>query len=183
MGGIFSTSSHAKDDCVTSLNTGEGRDGEEKANWLVPRLSLTIEDALSQGARRFFAVIEDPGEFLSECVTEVIGLLYFNSSEAPKIDHLEVGIRSFRGVAYTFGDKRNKTIHFSSDYIAQISNDRLADEIKGVIVHGKCFLCVMSLATTINQALDLITPGLPGLQWYYLTYDCIDWLMILLFCL
>lgn len=100
-------------------------------------LRLEIRDLSEQGARDFLAHI-DVGTVLEDAVTSVLDLLYTPSSTLPTTRSVTLILRSMPGVAYTTGkdiDDDHKEIHFSTDYIAHITNGRKSDEMRGVIVH------------------------------------------------
>ena len=102
-----------------------------------PLLRLEIRDLSEQGARDFLSNING-GTVLEEAVSGVLDLLYHPNSTLPPTRSVTLILRSMPGVAYTTGkdlDDDHKEIHFSTDYIADISSERKQNEMLGVIRH------------------------------------------------
>jgi hypothetical protein len=77
---------------------------------------------------------------LEDAVNSVLSLLYYglDTKCIPLTRSVTLILESMGGVAYTTGkaiDDDHKEIHFSTDYISQISETRLKEEMQGVIVH------------------------------------------------
>ncbi|KAI9780182.1 MAG: hypothetical protein M1835_004550 [Candelina submexicana] len=102
-----------------------------------PVLRLKIRDLSSQGTRDFLEAVK-PGYVVEEAVQTVLRLLYTPSSNIPGTRSVTLVLRPMEGVAYTIGrdfDTDHKEIHFSTDYIKQITRKRKGPEITGVLVH------------------------------------------------
>ena len=102
-----------------------------------PLLRLDVRDLSDEGARRFLAHIDAPTA-LDDAVRSVIDLLYPPDSDIPQTRSVTLVLRSMDGVAYTTGkdiDHDHKEIHFSTDYIAQIADERKKEEMLGVLSH------------------------------------------------
>ncbi|KAL8740568.1 MAG: hypothetical protein Q9190_006751 [Brigantiaea leucoxantha] len=111
-----------------------------KPDYPIPKLRIECHDLNHKGAQIFFTnsvVTHD----LSAAVSTVLSTLYNASksnSHIPPTRSVTLILQSFDGVAYTTGndlDNDHKEIHFSLDYIAEISETRQHDEIQGVLVH------------------------------------------------
>ena len=108
-----------------------------KPNHPNPLLRLQINDLSSPGAQRFLNNIP-AGSILQSAVTHVLSLLYPTSTSWLPTRSVTLILESLHGVAYTTGmslDNDHKEIHLSTDYIASIAPERIADEITGVVVH------------------------------------------------
>ena len=116
-----------------------------KPSFPIPKLRLKVLDLTHPGTEVFFDN-NNPATALSEAVEVVLSTLY----EATKPDQqitptrsVTLILRSMGGVAYTTGsddDDNDKKIHFSLDYIHDVSKRSLQPglvgaEIQGVIVH------------------------------------------------
>ena len=105
-----------------------------------PKLRLDIYDLTHAGALRFQEYIQ-PVKVITDAVTTVLQSLYepfIGHLPHPPVRSISLILRPMGGVAYTTGtnlDDEHKEIHFSLDYIASISNERIRDEIIGVIIH------------------------------------------------
>ncbi|KAI9718584.1 MAG: hypothetical protein M1812_004035 [Candelaria pacifica] len=102
-----------------------------------PVLRLKIRDLSSEGTRDFLAAVK-PGYVVEEAVQTVLRLLYTPSSNIPGTRSVTLVLRPMEGVAYTTGrdfDHDHKEIHFSTDYIKQVAQERKQHEITGVLVH------------------------------------------------
>ncbi|KAF1811649.1 plant basic secretory protein [Eremomyces bilateralis CBS 781.70] len=102
-----------------------------------PLLRLELRDLSSPGAQRFLST-PNCGTLLSTCVSSVISHLYTRTCAVPPTRSVTLILRSMPGVAYTTGtdlDADHKEIHFSTDYIAGISEARIEAEICGVVCH------------------------------------------------
>lgn len=70
----------------------------------------------------------------------MLSLLYYGLDPncIPPTRSITLVLRAMGGVAYTTGldiDGDHKEIHFSTDYISQVSETRMKEEMQGVIVH------------------------------------------------
>lgn len=107
----------------------------------LPTLRLEIRDLTHPGAQDFLSsVIASTAQQFA--VRKVLELLYISpknpTTNVPGTRSVTLILRSMDGVAYTTGsdlDNDHKEIHFSLDYIKNIANARLADEILGVLTH------------------------------------------------
>ena len=105
-----------------------------------PKILLKVNDLAHAGALVFFSTT-NPVNVLSDSVTQVLQTLYEPEKSddlVPPTRSVTLVLRSMEGVAYTTGidiDQDHKEIHFSLDYIAQISKNRQREEITGVLVH------------------------------------------------
>ncbi|KAF2837236.1 plant basic secretory protein [Patellaria atrata CBS 101060] len=102
-----------------------------------PLLRLELRDLSHAGSRVFLSKI-DVSTVLEEAVGGVLHLLYSPHSVIPPTRSVTLVLRSMSGVAYTTGkdiDQDHKEIHFSTDYVAQISKERQRSEMLGVIRH------------------------------------------------
>ncbi|KAH0559796.1 hypothetical protein GP486_003684 [Trichoglossum hirsutum] len=101
------------------------------------RLVLKISDLSCQGARNLISTV-NVITTVEEAVGSVFRWLYTAESTVPGTRSVTLVLRSMGGIAYTTGkdiDDDHKEIHFSTDYIAKISPERMKDEILGVICH------------------------------------------------
>ncbi|KAI9868764.1 MAG: hypothetical protein M1813_004615 [Trichoglossum hirsutum] len=101
------------------------------------RLVLKISDLSCQGTRDFVSTV-NAITAVEEAVGCVFRWLYTAESRIPGTRSVTLVLRSKEGIAYTTGkdiDEDHKEIHFSTDYIAKISPERMKDEILGVICH------------------------------------------------
>ncbi|KZV83163.1 plant basic secretory protein [Exidia glandulosa HHB12029] len=108
-----------------------------KPAWPVPRLLFKVNDMDSPGARKFFKHV-NPSEALHAAVLDVFVWLYTAESVPRHVRSVTLILRSMDGVAYTTGsdlDEDHKEIHFSTDYIANVSDAQGTAELKGVITH------------------------------------------------
>ena len=116
--------------------------------WPMPKLKLTIEDLDHEGAEIFLTAVQ-PKVALREAVIASFKQLYTLETAPTQLvfsnlfDHyhyvqsvaqISLVLRSMEGVAYTFGSRTQKEIHFSLDYIKNLAK-RARDEIMGVLVH------------------------------------------------
>ncbi|KAF2713143.1 BSP-domain-containing protein, partial [Pleomassaria siparia CBS 279.74] len=104
-----------------------------------PLLRLELRDLSSAGSQAFLRLLH-ASYALEDAVNSVLRLLYtgLDTDCIPPTRSVTLILRSMDGVAYTTGkdlDDDHKEIHFSTDYISQISDTRLKEEMKGVIVH------------------------------------------------
>ncbi|KAA8910515.1 peptidase of plants and bacteria-domain-containing protein [Sphaerosporella brunnea] len=118
---------------ASSPSTGNRRyvDG-----WYMPRLDLHFEDLSTPGCRKFLAAAgADVDKLLTDAVVGVCKRLYGEPEKQPTHqESISLYIRPMSGVAYTAG-KKNKQIHFSTDYIASIPQERVEKEVLGVVRH------------------------------------------------
>lgn len=104
-----------------------------------PLLRLELRDLSSSGTRSFLRLLH-ASTALEDAVDHVLTLLY---TDLPvhcitPTRSVTLILKSMGGVAYTVGsdlDDDHKQIHFSTDYISQIPESRLKEEMMGVIVH------------------------------------------------
>ncbi|KAF9245913.1 hypothetical protein BU15DRAFT_40879 [Melanogaster broomeanus] len=101
--------------------------------WHIPNFLLRVEDLDHKGATIFFENIK-PREVLRLAVEASYTWLYTPLTAPKHVKSITLVLRSFEGVAYTFGSHTDKEIHLSLDYIAT-SASRARDEISGVLVH------------------------------------------------
>jgi hypothetical protein len=102
-----------------------------------PLLRLEFRDLSEEGTKIFLTVL-DCALVLENAVNAVISLLYTEASHIPPTRSICLILRSMPGVAYTTGldiDDDHKEIHFSTDYIAGIPEERREQEMLGVITH------------------------------------------------
>lgn len=107
----------------------------------LPKLRLEIRDVAHPGAKIFLSAINTT-DALTAAIRQLLRLLYASPSmpttTVPPTRSVTLVLRDMPGVAYTTGsdlDSDHKEIHFSLSYIANISPDRHAHEITGVLTH------------------------------------------------
>ena len=107
----------------------------------LPKFRLKVNDLSHAGAIRALTSL-DLSASISSSTLSVLKLLYHSPSNpnttAPPTRSVTFILRDMPGVAYTTGsdlDNDHKEIHCSLGYIANISQDRIADEIAGVVAH------------------------------------------------
>lgn len=108
-----------------------------KPTFPTPKLRLKIQDLNHPGAH-VFTSNSNISTALSAAVESVLAILYRSNVSIPPTRSVTLILRSMPGVAYTTGstlDEDHKEIHFSLDYISNISSKRQHDEIQGVLVH------------------------------------------------
>jgi hypothetical protein len=110
-------------------------------NFPNPTLRLEIRDLNHAGAQAFLSST-NASTALQKAVQSVLTTLYHSSSNPlthiPPTRSVTLILRSMPGVAYTTSmdlDVDHKEIHFSLDYIKQITPSRLNHEILGVLTH------------------------------------------------
>ncbi|KAK7465537.1 hypothetical protein VKT23_005511 [Stygiomarasmius scandens] len=113
----------------------------------MPNLHLRVQDLDHPGADLFFRLVGNGKATLKEGILQCTRGLYSpNYSLSPKITQITLTLRSFSGVAYTFGAPSNpfehKEIHFSLDHIVNThskfdgdKDKRTREEIQGVLTH------------------------------------------------
>ena len=104
---------------------------------ITPKLRLEIRDHAHPGAARFLTATTASAA-LQSAVDAVLTLLYDTSRNPTPTRSVTLVLRDKAGVAYTVGselDSDHKEIHFSLGYIARIKEERVRDEILGVLVH------------------------------------------------
>lgn len=113
----------------------------QKPTFALPKLRLEIRDLNHDGTQDFLTSVV-ASEAVATSVQSVLRLLYHTPDEptttVPTTRSVTLILRSMDGVAYTTGsdlDSDHKEIHFSLNYIHNISNERKADEIMGVLTH------------------------------------------------
>ncbi|KAG2354004.1 peptidase of plants and bacteria-domain-containing protein [Suillus spraguei] len=99
------------------------------STWKIPNFMLRVEDS-RPGASIFFECVK-PKEVFKLAVEASYTWLY-TPLMAPT--HITLVLRSFHGVAYTFGTHETKEINFSLDWIKSLEACS-QDEILGVLVH------------------------------------------------
>lgn len=104
-----------------------------------PLLRLELRDLSSSGSRAFLRLLH-ASTTLEEAVDTVLTLLYtdLKTDCIPPTRSVTLVLRSMSGVAYTTGldiDNDHKEIHFSTNYISQVSESRQKEEMQGVLVH------------------------------------------------
>ncbi|KAF1996634.1 BSP-domain-containing protein [Amniculicola lignicola CBS 123094] len=102
-------------------------------------LRLEIRDLSSPGASTFLRVLH-ASHALDSAVSTVLRLLYTDLDQKciPGTRSVTLVLRSMSGVAYTTGldiDSDHKEIHLSTDYISRVDQNRVKEEINGVLVH------------------------------------------------
>lgn len=114
---------------------------DPRSAFTLPKLRLEIRDLSHAGALRTLAAINF-AECAAACARDVLALLYVHPDESttnvPGTRSVTFVIRDMGGVAYTTGidlDRDHKEIHFSAPYIAGIPQERLREELCGVITH------------------------------------------------
>lgn len=113
----------------------------KKSAFVLPKLRLEIRDLNHDGTQDFLTSVV-ASEAVATSVQSVLRLLYHTPDEptttVPATRSVTLILRSMDGVAYTTGsdlDSDHKEIHFSLNYIHNISKERKADEIMGVLTH------------------------------------------------
>ena len=104
---------------------------------ITPKLRLEIRDLAHPGAARFLATIAS-SDAVQSAVSSVLLLLYETRENPTSTRSVTLVLREKAGVAYTVGtelDNDHKEIHFSLGYISRIKEERVRDEITGVLVH------------------------------------------------
>jgi len=101
-------------------------------SWHIPNLLLRIEDLNHQGAAIFLNNFHR--DILQSAVEASYTWLYTPLTAPTHVAKITLVLRSFEGVAYTFGSDTDKEIHLSLDYVAS-AVPRARDEITGVLVH------------------------------------------------
>ncbi|KAF2136780.1 uncharacterized protein K452DRAFT_292109 [Aplosporella prunicola CBS 121167] len=102
-----------------------------------PLLRLELRDLSHSGTTSFLTLL-DVSSVLDEAVAGVLNLLYTAHSHIPPIRSVTLILRPMHGVAYTTGkdiDSDHKEIHFSTDYITSVPQERRRREMLGVIRH------------------------------------------------
>ncbi|KAF2870730.1 peptidase of plants and bacteria-domain-containing protein [Massariosphaeria phaeospora] len=104
-----------------------------------PLLRLEFRDLSSAGSRAFLRLLH-ASTALEVAVDHVLRLLYSNLETQciPPTRSITLVLRSMPGVAYTTGldlDDDHKEIHFSTDYINGVPENRQKEEMLGVITH------------------------------------------------
>lgn len=102
-------------------------------HWHIPNFVLRVEDLDHEGASIFLDNVK-PKEALKLAVEASYAWLYTPLTAPRHVKTITLVLRSFDGIAYTFGTHVDKEIHLSLDYIAR-STPRAKDEIEGVLVH------------------------------------------------
>ncbi|KAK4057777.1 hypothetical protein OIO90_000996 [Microbotryomycetes sp. JL221] len=118
-----------------------------------PPLHLKCLDLSHKGSRRFFSRSISPYDALDVACQQVLRVLYpsrprnengassnvdATTFEAPAIRSITLHLAPFDGIAYTCGsdiDFLHKELHLSTKYLTDVDEDRVDDEIKGVMVH------------------------------------------------
>jgi len=104
--------------------------------WLIPRLSLKIEDLSNPGIEILLMNVK-PYQAMRNAVIQVLETLYTIQTQPKNIASITLVLRDFAGVAHTHGSAANdadKEIHFSTRHI-QASIGRAREEILGVLTH------------------------------------------------
>ncbi|KAF8140462.1 hypothetical protein EV363DRAFT_350156 [Boletus edulis] len=98
----------------------------------IPNFVLRIEDLNHQGAAIFLNNFHR--DILLSAVEASYTWLYTPLTAPTHVEKITLVLRSFEGVAYTFGSDTDKEIHLSLDYVVSAVS-RARDEITGVLVH------------------------------------------------
>ena len=106
----------------------------------LPAIHLRIHPITHEGAKSFTKNVPDIGSVLEDAVHTCWKHLYNNENHLlPRnVRSITLYVRPMDGVAYTTGswmDGENKEIHLSADYVKNQSQERVRDEIRGVLVH------------------------------------------------
>lgn len=114
---------------------------KEVVEFALPKLRLEIRDLMLPGTKAFLSAVV-PSVALEFAVRRSLDLLYVRpdcpTTKVPGVRSITLIIRSMDGVAYTTGsdlDDDHKEIHFSAEYINNVTASRKADEILGVLTH------------------------------------------------
>ncbi|KIJ53422.1 hypothetical protein M422DRAFT_775954 [Sphaerobolus stellatus SS14] len=105
-------------------------------SWIIPRLSIRIEDLANPGAAIFLKHIK-PYEAMRNAVIRVHEVLYTVQTQPRNVASVTLILRDFDGVAHTHssaGSEADKEIHFSTRHIKG-SESRAEHEILGVLLH------------------------------------------------
>jgi len=105
-----------------------------------PAIHLRIHPITDEGAEVFTKNVPDIGSVLKDSVRACWKFLYNDEKHLfpTNVRSITIFIRPMDGVAYTTGnwmDGDCKEIHFNSNYIRNLSSERVRDEIRGVLVH------------------------------------------------
>lgn len=118
-----------------------GAEGEDHAHFTPPKLRLEIRDLSHPGAKAYLTAV-NTADCLTTAVQNVLQWLYTSPSckttHVPPCRSVTLIVRDMPGVAYTTGselDNDHKEIHLSQQYVQQIKEDRLTDEVTGVLTH------------------------------------------------
>jgi hypothetical protein len=105
--------------------------------WCIPQLNVHLHDLSSAGCRRFLTACGgDVETLLTDAVVAVCKRLYETPEQQPKSQScISLHMRPMPGVAYTAGGDGEKQIHFSTEYIAGVKEERVREEVLGVIRH------------------------------------------------
>ena len=113
----------------------------ERHHFTPPKLRLEIRDLLHPGAKAFLTAV-NTSECLTTAVQNVLRLLYTSPSckttHIPPCRSVTLIVREMSGVAYTTGselDSDHKEIHLSQGYVKGIKEERLTEEVTGVLTH------------------------------------------------
>lgn len=127
-------------DSASSSEDQEALAGKD-LGFKLPKLRLEIRDLSHPGAKRFLDAV-NTSDCTANAVRNVLRLLYSSPScpttTVPPTRSITFILRDIGGVAYTKGsdlDNDHKEIHFSLGYISRLSEDRITDEITGVLTH------------------------------------------------
>ncbi|KAH7930494.1 plant basic secretory protein [Leucogyrophana mollusca] len=101
--------------------------------WVIPNFILKVEDLNHPGATIFFDNVK-PRQALEDAVTASYKWMYTQLTSPTHVKKITLVLRSFEGVAYTFGTHTDKEIHFSLDHIKN-SESHARNEILGVLTH------------------------------------------------
>jgi hypothetical protein len=126
---------------ASKLSKSDANSGSKHPAFALPKLRLEIRDLNHDGTQDFLQSVI-ASKAVSTAVQSVLSLLYDTPDSpittVPTTRSVTLILRSMDGVAYTTGsdlDSDHKEIHFSLDYIRNISSDRKAHEIMGVLTH------------------------------------------------
>ncbi|KAH7914758.1 hypothetical protein BJ138DRAFT_1143201 [Hygrophoropsis aurantiaca] len=101
--------------------------------WVIPSFVLRVEDLNHPGATIFFDNVK-PKRALEDAVMASYKAMYTLATSPTHVKSITLVLRSFEGVAYTFGTHANKEINLSLDHIKN-SESHAQDEILGVLTH------------------------------------------------
>ncbi|KAF8560166.1 plant basic secretory protein [Imleria badia] len=101
-------------------------------SWHIPNFVLRVEDLNHEGATIFLNNFHR--DLLQSAVEASYTWLYTPLTAPTHVKKITLVLRSFEGVAYTFGSDTDKEIHLSLDHVVS-AGSRARDEIIGVLVH------------------------------------------------
>src|SRR5436190_15455198 len=134
------TTSHIVDQRGTQLPNSLSTNSivSPKTPEIVP-IHLRIHPITHEGAKLFTQNVPDIGSVLEDAIHMCWKHLYNEEHLIPRdVRSITLYIRPMDGVAYTTGnwmDREVKEIHLNAGHVQRQSEDRVRDEIRGVLVH------------------------------------------------